>query len=121
MPHGGTVAVRWATHSDGRTHAKEYYDSVKDCRIRLAALAQQIASSGIVGKQPENGHRLKGDYSDLYELKPGKYRFMGFRAGRNFYLTNGAPKNAKRQDRDYDFALQIRGAVLKTLEKTDKR
>jgi hypothetical protein len=117
---GGTVAIRWARYADGRCHAKDYYDATKECRTSLAALAQQVANRGYVGKQPENGHRLKGEYSELYELKPGDHRFMGFRFGRDFYLTNGAPKDDKKQEKDYAFSLKIRAAVLKDLKRRNE-
>jgi hypothetical protein len=115
IPFGGTVAVRWACHSDGRYHAKEYYDANKECRVSLAALAQQMAVKGTVGKQPENGHRLKGRFDSMYELKPGDHRFMGFRRGTDFFLTNAARKNAKNQSPDYEFGLKIRESVLRDL------
>ena len=79
--------------------------------MSLLALARQISIKGVVGKQPENGHRLQGDFNDLYELKPGDWRFMGFRQGVDFYLTNGAAKK-RNQEPDYRFAMNVRAFVI---------
>jgi hypothetical protein len=114
---GGVVTVRWATHSDGCCHARDFYEANRRCKPGLLALSRQITIKGVVGKQPENGHRLYEPFSDLYELKPGDFRFMGFRSGNNFYLTNGAPKAKKKeQERDYRFGLVVRAAVLQSLK-----
>jgi hypothetical protein len=116
IPWGGVVTIRWATHSDGCCHARDFYDANKPCKGGLLALSRQISVKGVVGKQPENGHRLYAPYDDLYELKPGDFRFMGFRSGRDFYLTNGALKaKRKEQERDYKFGLEVRAVVLQSL------
>lgn len=72
-----------------------------------------MSVKGHVAKQPENGHRLHGKYDDLYEVKPGNFRFMVFRHGNEFFITNGAPKKLKgKQDEDYAIALQLRKDFL---------
>lgn len=105
--------MRWLRHTDGRCHGLEYYDEHPECKPALTARAAQLAETGRFGKVPQNGHPLKGKWRDLIELKPGDHRFMGFRHGDVFYITNGAPKDAKKQQRDWDFALKIREAFLK--------
>ena len=108
VPNLGTVSIKWLRHSDRILHGRHFFDENPACRGALVAQSKQIAISGRVGKMPENGHQLKGKYADITELKPGDFRFFGFRDGDTFFITNGARKDPKRQDRDYDFALEIR-------------
>ncbi len=100
------LEVRWLRHVDGVCHAQEFYNDNPDCRASLLALAKQVAVKGRVGKVPENGHPLQDPFKPLQELKPGDYRFMGFRDGGVFFLTNGAPKK-KNQHPDYRIAQEI--------------
>ena len=75
----------------------------------------QMAQTGKLGKMPQNGHWLKGDYHEVFEFKPGNYRFFGFSYGKVFYITNGAQKDEKRQDRDWNFAVALRTEFFDTL------
>jgi hypothetical protein len=108
VPKLGTVSVWWLRHSDRILHGRRFFDENAACRGALVAQAKQVALLGRVGKIPENGHQLKGKYADITELKPGDFRFFGFRDGDTFFITNGARKDPKRQKRDYDFAVEIR-------------
>jgi len=108
VPKLRTVSVWWLRHSDRILHGRCFFDENPACRGALVAQATQIAILGRVGKIPENGRQLKGKYADITELKPGNFRFFGFRDGDIFFITNGARKDPKRQDRDYDFAVEIR-------------
>ena len=108
VPNLGTVSVKWLRHSDRILHGRRFFDENPACRGALVAQAKQIALRGRVSKVPENGRQLKGKYADITELKPGNFRFFGFRDGDTFFITNGARKDPKRQDRDYDFAVEIR-------------
>ena len=108
VPKLRTVSVKWLRHSDKILHGRRFFDENPACHGALVAQATQIAISGRVGKIPENGRQLKGKYADITELKPGDFRFFGFRDGDTFFITNGARKDPKRQDRDYDFAVEIR-------------
>jgi hypothetical protein len=56
---------------------------------------------------PNAGTDWGGDFSELWVLKPGDYRFVGFFDERNFVVCVGAPKrtNAK-QETDYHEALR---------------
>jgi hypothetical protein len=113
QPFGGPVAVRWLADEQGVCHGMNYYNSNKDCRASLLALAKQVALTGKVIKVPENGHRLQGEFGMLLELKPGDHRFLAFRHGANVYITNGAPKKKpSRQIADYRVALGLREAFL---------
>lgn len=67
-----------------------------------------MAQDGKLGKSPENGHWLKGDYHELFEFKPGNFRFFGFPHARVFYIANGAGKDEKRQYKDWNFAIRLR-------------
>lgn len=114
---GPNIEVRWLRHEDGRCHGKEYYDATPACRTALAAQAAHVADKGRVAKSPRNGHQLEGEFRDLYELKPGDYRFIGFRHLNTFYISNGAKKEKrKKQERDYRFALAARDAFFKKLQ-----
>jgi hypothetical protein len=103
------VEIRWLRHTDGICHGQEFFNDNSNCRASLLSLARQIAVKGRVGKVPENGHPVQDPYRPIQELKPGNYRFMGFREGSVFFLTNGAPKK-KNQNADYRFALEIYNA-----------
>jgi hypothetical protein len=106
---GSPYHVRWLCHTDGRCHGREFYDSVPECKAALLAQARQISVNGKVSKQPENGHWLKGEFADVYEMKPGNFRFMVFRHGNDFYITNGAQKKTERKQRaDWQFAVEAR-------------
>lgn len=107
-PFNGVVGVYWLNTKAGTCHGKEYYDATPACRAALLAQARQLALKGVVGKVPENGHALHGEYDGLHVLKPGDHRFMYFRWGDSCYITNGAPKktNAK-QNSDYGQALKL--------------
>lgn len=112
VPNLGTVSVKWLRHTDGIYYGKQFFEANQPCRGALIAQAKQVAVKGRVGKVPENGRQLEGKYSALIELKPGDFRFLGFRDGNVFLITNGARKDPKLQHRDYDFALQIREEYL---------
>lgn len=110
VPAAGIVTVRWYRAADGRCYAREFYESNSECKASLLALARQVAAKGHVGKVPENGHKLIGEYDGIYELKPGDYRFFGFRDRTDFYITNAAPKQSRtrRQEPDYKRAKMLR-------------
>jgi hypothetical protein len=108
VPKLRTISIKWLRHSDGILHGRRFFDENPACRGALMAQAKQVALLGRVGKVPENGRQLKGKYADITELKPSNFRFFGFRDGDTFFITNGARKDPKRQDRDYDFAVEIR-------------
>ena len=117
IPFGGVLTICWYEDRDGRCHAREFYDANKACKAGLLAQASQYAATGRVAKVPENGHRLQGEYRDLYEFKPGNFRFIGFRYRDTFYLTNAAHKSPKKkQDRDYRLALRLRTEFIARLE-----
>lgn len=119
VPHGGTVSVRWLADGNGVCHARDYYNANPECKAALLAQARQISIKGRVGKVPENGHYLEGEFSELYELKPGDHRFMGFRRGSDFYLAYGAAKKSKvrAQEADYRTALELKQAFDVEFEK----
>lgn len=120
IPRSTLLEVRWLCHTDKRCYAREYKTANPECAPALLAQAGQIASKGHVGKVPENGHQLKGRYKDLYVLKPGGHRFLGFRFQSTFLLCSGCRKDAKQQDRDYEFALELRTAFLKSASSSEK-
>jgi hypothetical protein len=97
FPPGDPITVCWLRNRAGRCRGKEYYDEHPECRASLLAQARQYALNGRVSKVPENGHQLQDEFSDLYELKPGDHRFMGFRDGTKFFLTMGAPKKIQEE------------------------
>ena len=106
---GSPFNVRWLRHTDGRCHGQEFYEATPACKVALLAQARQMSVKGRVAKQPENGHPLKGKYRDLYEMKPGDFRFMVFRHGNDFYITNGAPKKERnKQVPDYEHAQRMK-------------
>lgn len=109
--------MRWLRHTDGICHGKEFYEANSACKKALLAQARQIAIKGAVGKQPENGHWLEGAYSELYQLKPGDFRFFGFRHLIDFFITSGATKDVKNQEKDYAFALKLKHAFFAELKK----
>lgn len=82
----------------------------------------QMALKGTVGKVPENGHKLHGDFEVLWVLKPGDHRILGFRHLDSFYLTNGAPKQPKhhQQEPDYREGMRLRSEFRKSLGLKDK-
>lgn len=115
LPKLGVVSVKWLRHTDGKCHGKDFFDRPenRECRGKLVAQAKQIALNGRVGRIPQNGRQLKGEFRDLTELKPGDFRFLGFRDGDVFYITNGARKDPKNQRRDYQRALGIRAGFFR--------
>jgi hypothetical protein len=117
-PIPGTVAVRWYLASDGHCHAREFYDDNPACKKSLLALAQQMAIKGTVGRVPENGHKLHGDYDTLWVLKPNDFRFIGFRHRDLFLLTNGARKTEteEEQEKDYRLGLKLRKEFFESLD-----
>lgn len=121
-PFRGVVTVRWLTDINGVCQAREYYDRHADCKASLLALAKQVSINGRVGKVPENGHPLQGEYDSLQVLKPGDHRFMGFRHGGDFYLTNAAAKKPKpkQQEPDYKIAKGLRDKFFEELAKGTK-
>jgi hypothetical protein len=105
---GGALVVRFMRYK-GRYPAKDFLDSMptKD-RARLIALAKRMAETGSL-PVPAHGHQLRGNYSDLFEFKPGDSRVFGFFHNSNLYLTSGAPKKKpKAQEGDYLEALNMR-------------
>ena len=113
------MAVRWLRAGDGRCYGLEFWEATPACRASLLALARQVSLKGRVGKVPENGHPLQGEFDGLQELKPGDYRFMGFRHRENFFITNGAVKqsSASKQRPDYVFAKNLKEAFMRTVTK----
>ena len=102
-----TVEVRWLRHTDERCHEKEFFDATSQYRAALLAQSRQVASKGLVSKVPENGHPLQPPYEPIIVLKPGDFRFFGFRDGATFFIVSAAPKKDKKQDPDYRFAHDI--------------
>jgi hypothetical protein len=97
-------------------------DDNQGCKAALLAQAKQIAIKGHVSKSGANGHWLGAPFEDIYEMKPGDYRFFGFRHGRIFYITNGAPKKTKGKQRvDYQEALKRRNEFLNDVNTTADR
>ena len=121
IPKLRTISVKWLRHTDGILHGRRFFDETPTCRGALVAQATQIAISGRVGKVPENGRQLKGKYADITELKPGDFRFFGFRDDDTFFITNGARKDPKRQHRDYDFAVEIRAKYFERKLQANRR
>jgi hypothetical protein len=121
-PHDGLLTVRWLVAKDGRCYAREYFDSNGNCRASLSALAMQMALHGVVGRVPRNGHKLKGDYSDLWVLKPGDHRFIGFRHHNEFFLAVAGPKLApeRRMKPLYADALAHRVEFLEARQAEEK-
>ncbi len=103
----GGVAVWWLCNRKGQFPAREFFDATAECRGALAAIIRSLVATGLPSRIPERGHRLGGDFSELWVLKPGDYRFVGFFDERNFVVCVGAPKrtNAK-QETDYHEALR---------------
>lgn len=112
-PRGKTV--RWYCEKDGSAQAREYFEATPKCRGALVAIARQIAAVGHVGKVPERGHALHGEFSDLYVLKPDGHRFIGWFHAQSFYIAVGAKKDPKRQDVDYRAAQQKHTLFLESL------
>ena len=109
--------MRWLRHTDEVCYGQQFYEANPACKKALLAQARQISLRGAVGKQPQNGHWLEGTYAELYQLKPGDYRFFGFRHLVDFFITSGAAKDPKNQERDYAFALKLKQAFFAEIEK----
>lgn len=115
---GQELVVRYMRYK-GSFPAKDYFEQScsEHVRARFIALVRQL---GITGKLPDKtfGHHLKGQYSDIYELKPKGVRFYGFFSDRNFYVTNAAPKRkAKAQESDHKTAVAMRQDFFARLKK----
>jgi hypothetical protein len=86
-----------------------YVDGADEAiRAKFIAYATMLAN---FGRLPDGtyGHHLKGDFTKIYELKPGAGRVLGFFYERSIYITNGAPKRkAKEQQKDYEEASRLR-------------
>jgi hypothetical protein len=95
--------------TDGRCHAREYFEATPECKKSLLALVNQYAVKGTIGKMPQNGHPLQNEFEGLFCLKPGDHRFLTFRHLQCVYVTNGGPKiDGPQQNADYRLALRFR-------------
>jgi hypothetical protein len=109
-PIPGVCAICWLLAEDGHCYAREFYEDTKECQKAFAAQAMQFAIKGRIGKMPENGHPLHGEFEDLFVWKPSDFRFIGFRHTHSYYVTNGAPKRLpeRKQDADYRIGLALK-------------
>lgn len=79
--------------------AQVYIDGAdKRVRARFIALARMLSE---VGRLPDgrHGHYLQPPFTNIFELKPGDGRLFGFFHERTFYVTNGADKKSKKEQR----------------------
>ncbi|WP_337170177.1 type II toxin-antitoxin system RelE/ParE family toxin [Gemmatimonas aurantiaca] len=109
---GDARVVRYMRHK-GRYPAKDYLDEMPERdRARFFALAKRMADIGHLPSET-HGHQLRGEYSDLFEFKPGDSRIFAFLHGTSLYLTSGAPKKKpKTQESDYAEAKNLRRDFL---------
>ena len=108
---GECYVIRWMRFRNSYP-AQDYLESLNAdsdrVKARLFALATMLADSGQV-PSTQHGHFLSGPFSKVFEFKPFGHRFFAFVDGTTVYLTNGAPKRAKKaQEGDYQQALNLR-------------
>lgn len=105
----GGANVRWLTNRKGRALGWEFLNENTKSKAGLLSLIAQIAVSGRVSNIPQRGRKLREPFSEIWELKPGPFRYMGFFHNGEFYITNGAPKKTGRQQNvDYSAASRLR-------------
>jgi hypothetical protein len=85
---------------------KEFYDATPECRASLTAKLKQLEQDGAPSKFC--GHQLRKPYNRIFEFTPPDHRFMAFRCGHRFFITNGNWKNPKNQEPDWHIAEQCR-------------
>ena len=109
---GDALVVRFMRYK-GSYPAKSYIDEMPERdRARFLALAKRMADFGRLPSE-SHGHQLRGEFSDLFEFKPGDSRVFAFVHGTSLYLTSGAPKRkSKAQLSDYQVALNLRRDFL---------
>ena len=109
IPDLGTMALCWYCDANGRCWAEEFYKANPRCQASFLARCRTLAARGTVLVR-EQGHHLRPPYEDIYELKPGRYRFFGFRDRHLFLVTNAAMKmpQLRQQEGDYRMALTLR-------------
>src|SRR5687767_4121381 len=99
---GALFVVRYMRYEN--SHPGRVYVDGTDAAIRAKFIAY-AARLAEVGRLPDEtyGHFLKGKFSKIYEVKPGRGRVFGFFHERTLYITNGADKKKpKEQERDYE-------------------
>lgn len=116
---GPCRVIRYMKYRD-RFPARDYLNAIPtSVKAAVLAIAQQLADRDEI-LDWTRFHRLKGEYSDLYEFKPRGHRIFCFHYEQTTYLTNGGPKqNAKAQKSDYDVARNMRLDFIR--EATNKK
>lgn len=114
---GAKLCVRYMRYT-GRYPAKDYLDGANPMvRARFVALTRLLGDYGELANESQ-GHFLKAPYDKIYELKPRDGRLFGFFHERNYYLTNGGPKQkVKRQQSDYATSEEMRVDFLRRMKK----
>jgi hypothetical protein len=101
---GNKGVVYWYLCGDGSCYGKRFYEATPACQPSLTAKLKQLEQDGRYSNYM--GHRLKGEYSRIFEFVLKDHRFFSFQHLNGFYVTNGNIKDAKQQDGDYRLAMQ---------------
>ncbi len=105
-PLPGRAKVLWYVCRSLDCLGKEFYDATPECHAGLTARVKQLEQDGEPTKYV--GHQLKREHKKIFEFTPPDHRFMAFRCGHRFFITNGAWKNDKNQEPDYVIAERCR-------------
>lgn len=91
---GAWGAVVWARRRNGRSVARDYFESLQEQpRKRVFARLTMLSDLGKL-TNPEQFRHLDGP---IFELKTDGHRFLCFQSGTTWFMTNGTPKKASRE------------------------
>ena len=112
---GGKAVVFWYVCGDGSCHGKRFYDATPACQAGLTAKVKQLEQDGRYSKYM--GHRLKTEkYDKIFQYVLPDHRFFSFQHQNGFYITNGANKDPKRPEPDFDLALRCMNEFFNDLK-----
>ena len=96
----------YASRTNGKKPAKEFYDSLPDEeRVNIRVLLNKLGEEGKLAK-----HRFKKLHGcDIWQLSTYDYRLLCFQDGKCYFFTNGFAKECKVTPKRYvDLAKEIR-------------
>lgn len=105
-PVSGRLTIKWYAVNGGKCNGRDFYEQNPKSKPSLRAQAQVLASKGHL--RSDAGHYCEPPFEKVFEFTPKRFRFFAFRSGDVFYITNGAWKNPKNQDKDRRFCEKCR-------------
>lgn len=91
------MSVHWYAGNDG-CKGRDFYEQNPKSKPSFMAQTQVMAMKGQL--LSDNGHYCSAPFDKVFEFTPRKFRFFAFRCDDVLYITNGAWKDPKNQDKD---------------------